>query len=476
MRDAPHTVAPDTAFELARFAAGLNENRVPSHVAGVTKRFVLDAIGVALAGSTAPGCEEAFDVYRNWGGRPEATVFARSASLPAPHAALANAVMLHSRDFDDTHDVAIVHAYASVLPSALATAEAEGDVDGPHLLAAIVAGVEIACRLGLALRHYHGWHNSAVCGVFGAAAAAGRVLQLSEERMRHALGIAYSQAAGNVQCIRDGALTKRMQLGFAAQAGVSAAYLARGGITGTTHTFDGPYGFLRLYDHDAPAGGGSHRLRDDGGAYGAHEVVGDLGERFESANLSMKPYPNSRAVHPAIAGALALRAQMALTGGEVARVTVTVSERTYERVGARYRPEAEAGQVQAQFNLCYGVAVALSKGRVGLADFESERLQDADVLALAEKIDVVRDSSFRENLPVRIVVDTRDGRHGERVERTLEGAPDTPMSRELCEAKFRQCCELAARPFAPLEQDAVIATVDALERVRDVRILARLIA
>jgi 2-methylcitrate dehydratase PrpD len=476
MRDAPHTVASDTAFALATFAAELTGNRVPSQVVATTKRFVLDAIGVALAGSTAPGTGETLEVYRNWGGGPEATVFARGASLPAPHAALVNAVMLHSRDFDDTHDVAIVHAYAAVLPSALAAAEAEGNVDGYRLLAAIVAGVEIACRLGLALRHYHGWHNSAICGVFGAAAAAGRVLQLSGEHMRHALGIAYSQAAGNVQCIRDGALTKRMQLGFAAQAGVSAAYLARAGITGTTNTFDGPYGFLRLYDHDAPAGASSHRLRDDGGAYGAHELVAGLGARFEAANLSMKPYPNSRAIHPAIAGALALRAQLALTGRDIVRVTVAVSQRTYERVGARYRPDFEGGQVQAQFNLRYGVAVALSKGRVGLADFEPDRLQDAEVLALAERVDVVRDSTFRENLPVRIAVETRDGRHAERLETTLEGAPDAPMSRELCEAKFRQCCELAARPFAPLEQDAVIATVDALQSERDVRVLARLLA
>jgi 2-methylcitrate dehydratase PrpD len=475
MRDLPAPALQDTAYPLAKFATEVGDG-LPREVIDTTKRFALDAIGAAIAGSTAEGCDAILQVYRQWGGVPEATVIARGVRLSAPHAALVNAVMLHARDFDDTHDVAIVHAYASVLPSALATAEAAGAIDGRRFIAALVAGAEIACRLGLALRHYHGWHNSAVCGAFGAAAAAGVVLGLTEGEMRHALGIAYSQASGNVQCIRDGALTKRLQLGFAAHAGVSAAYLARAGVTGTRWTFDGPYGFLRVYDHDAPSAPGSLRMRDDGGTYGAHELVADLGTRYESCRLSMKPYPNSRAVHPAIAAALRLRAELSLTADDIARVTVSVSDRTFERVGAPYRPDAADAAVQAQFNVRYGLAVAFANGSVGLRDFESDRLRAPGVVALTERIDVVRDSGFRENLPVRVAIETRDGRRVERLETTLEGAPDAPMTRELRESKLRQCCELAARPFPAGDVAALIDTVERLDDLADIRDLSRLIA
>jgi len=253
-----------------------------------------------LGGSGSPGIDELFGVIARWGGLAESRVLLRRIRLPAPQAALLNASMGHALDFDDTLDTGgSIHPGVSVLGSVLAVCDSLGRVTGRDVLTAVALGLDISCRIALASTLDRGWHRTAAIGVFGATAAAGKLIGLSPEQMLAALGIAYSHAAGNRQCILDGVLTKRMQAGQAAGAGVFSAVLAQTGFTGAQNIFNGRFGFFELYQ---PHGSDASLL------------LRDLGTAFRGEALSYKPYPRGRPLHAAIDAALAARAQLEIEG------------------------------------------------------------------------------------------------------------------------------------------------------------------
>src|SRR3989442_5709662 len=222
----------DPAFTLAAHVCQTTFAALPASAVRATKRDILDTLGAALGGSVAPGVAELTRVVKHWGGREESSVWLLGGRVPAPKAALVNATMGHALDFDDTFDRAgNIHPGISTLAASLAVAEWCGGISGRACVLAVTLGLDVACRVALAATVDRGWHRTAAMGIFGATAAAGKLLGLSVEQMVHAFGIAYSQAAGNRQCIVDGALTKRLQAGQAASSGVFAAGLARGGFS-----------------------------------------------------------------------------------------------------------------------------------------------------------------------------------------------------------------------------------------------------
>ena len=221
---------------------------LPTATRVATCNDVLDTFGCLLGGSGAPGIAELARVIGGWGGAPQSQVMLWQLRLPAPQAAMINASMAHALDFDDTLDHGgSIHPGASVLAASLAVSDMLGGVSGQSCFWRIALGLDVSCRVALASTLDRGWHRTAAMGVFGAAAAAGKLLGLNVEQMVNALGIAFSQAAGNRQCIVDGALTKRLQAGQAASSGVFAALLAREGFTGAHNIFLGRFGFFELY-------------------------------------------------------------------------------------------------------------------------------------------------------------------------------------------------------------------------------------
>ena len=222
--------------------------------------------------------------------------------------------MGHALDFDDTLDTGgSIHPGVSVLGAVLSISDSLGNVTGTELLLAVALGLDVSCRIALASTVDRGWHRTAAMGVFGAAAAAaaGKLLRLRPEQMLAGFGIAYSQAAGNRQCILDGALSKRLQAGQAASAGVFAAVLAQTGFTGARNIFDGRFGFFELYQ---PNGADPSVL------------LRDLGTAYRGEALSYKPYPCGRPLHAAIDAALAARAQLQITRrDDIAAVGVDAS-------------------------------------------------------------------------------------------------------------------------------------------------------
>jgi 2-methylcitrate dehydratase PrpD len=444
----------DPAWPLARHVCGTRYADLPASAIRSARRDILDTFGCMLGGSGSPGVDELCATIGHWGGREESGVLLRGARLPAPQAALLNASMGHALDFDDTLDSGgSIHPGVSVLAAALAVADSVGGVSGRDLLLAVALGLDVSCRIAFASTIDRGWHRTAAIGIFGAAAAAGKLLGLTAEQMLNAFGIAYSHAAGNRQCILDGALTKRLQAGQAANAGVFSAVLARTGFTGAHNIFNGRFGFFELYQ---PTGHDSSLL------------LHDLGSVFCGEALSYKPYPCGRPLHGAIDAALAARATLGITAaGDIAAVTIEADPAghadQFDAGPAKRRPTQV---VEAQFAQPFLVATALVYGKVGIADVDG--LGDDAVRALSDRIA----GAAREERPRRslgITVRRTDGRSVTVEASDPIGSPHKPLSDEQFEAKFRDCAHNAVRPLSEKNVDAALATIARLETLADAR-------
>jgi 2-methylcitrate dehydratase PrpD len=459
----------DFAAEFSDFAAALTLDRLPPEAIEAARRNLLDTLACATAGRSAAGAQEVLELVHAWGGAAQATLWCGTGRVPAPHAAWANGVMAHARDYDDTHDAAVLHAGVSVVPAAIAAAELRGGCSGAELITGIAAGLELVCRLGVATRIgiiESGFIYSSLFGYFGAAAAAARVLGFDAARMLNTLGIAYSQAAGTHQVTRDAALTKRMQPGFAARAAIVAAELARRDVRGAQAVFEGVDGLFPTY------------LR---GRYDAGVLREGLGTRFHFVELSYKPYPCCRFDHTAIDAALAVRAQPGFRADRVRRIRVGVNNQAYQAVCTP--PEiriAPSSTVQAQFSIPYTIACALLRGTVLLGDFTDAALCDGEVLALAGRTECRVDAAIERDWgrgisPTHLVVETSDGLFEARVD-TPRGHPTAPMAPEDFAAKLRDCLAFGGVAWPEDTAGRLTDAVAGIEHLADIRALVAILS
>lgn len=457
----------DVGFKVADYIVKTNYESLPAEVVAVTKKFIIDSIGVGLAGSSVSGNLDIIDLLKQWGGKKESTVLVYGMQIPAPQAAFANSLFIHSPDYDDTFDKTATHANVTSLPSALALAEALHR-SGRDLITAVAVGVDLTCRLALTSHLFHGWHNTTTVGIFGAAAAAAKVLQLDRQQTVNALGIAYSQAAGNRQGREDGAQTKRLQPAFATKAGVTSAFFAKRGVSGAQNIFQGQWGFFRLY-------------RDYSQAYEperwAETLIDGFGARFEGVNLGAKPYPCVRCAHAPIDGALMLATENNIRPEDVAGVTVFTNERVIDTAGKpfviRTNPE-----VDAKFSIPYAVAVALARKKVTLDDFKEETVRNPQLVDLAAKVQVAVGPEFKDSTstmgPIEIQVELRNGTVlTHRVELT-SGHPENPMSDAAMLDKFYDCASHSAKPVSKQKIDQLLQVLTVLETVDDIAGIMRL--
>jgi 2-methylcitrate dehydratase PrpD len=392
-------------------------------------RAVMDALGIAAGGSIAPGVAGSLQAYAAVAGSGSVLVPWWDAATGPADAAMALSLLIHAWDFDDTHDEAVVHACSVALPAAFAAAHAV-DADGIRVLEGFVAGVEVVCRLSLALGPQYGVIRTAGLGSMGAAAAAAVALGLDGAGVRAALSLALPATLSPTtrQVVEDGAISKRHQPGFAARHGVTAAFLARAGIAGPTGWFTGTHGL-------------SAAVTDTAAATRALAAPG-----WEVSRLSMKPYPACRYTHAAVWAALEL------TGGvpgapDVARARVHLPRGSAHLLVAR--PWARRGQplVDAQFSVPWLVGAALHAGRVDLDLLAGPALLDPAVEARALTVDVVQDQDAGEAVmtPVRVVVTDHAG-----VERHLDvldapGSPTQPLGWAELRVKTAGCLRAAGR-------------------------------
>ncbi len=448
------------AERLAAFAHDLTFDRLPPEVVASVRLRVLDVLGLALAGSTEDFAAPVRAALEAWGAHGDCTVVGDKATTAAPLAALANGTLAHGLDFDDTHAASITHVSAVVLPAVLALAESQG-AGGRATITAAVAGYEAIARLGMAAPgafHERGWHATGVCGAFGAALAAGRLLGLDPPRLTAAVGLAGSFASGVQEFLADGSWSKRAHAGWAAHAGVVAATLARGGFTGPGSILEGRFGLYRTFIGQMP----------DAAPFDT------LGARWETLAVGFKPYPCCHYLHAYLDCALALRAAHGLTAGAVERIECLVPAGEVpivcEPAAAKLRPRTP---YDAKFSLPFSVAAALVDGVVGLDTFAPGRLGDERLLSLASRVGyrVDPDSRFPDGFPGWIRVHLADGRVLEAREPDGRGGTRRPLPPAALADKFRAN---AARALSPERIDAVERAALGLDGLEDVGALVRL--
>lgn len=451
-------MSKDPVFAFADHVVDTSFDALPASAIAATKRDLMDTFGCALGGSGAPGIAELLRLQRHWGGRGEAGLLLVGGRLPAPQAAMIHGAMGHALDYDDTLDEGgSIHPGVTVLASTLAMADLLGNVTGKDAILAATLGLDVASRIALAATLDRGWHRTSAIGIFGATAVAGKLLGLSREQLAHAFGIAYSQSAGNRQCIVDGALTKRLQAGQGASSAIFSALLAKEGFTGAEGVFAGRFGFYELYQ---PNG------------FDLAPLLADLGHAWRGEMVSFKPYPCGRPLHAAIDAALALHGGIgaaAIAGVMVSANPATIADQ-FSGVAHKRRPTQI---VQAQFALPFLIASALLRGKVGIAELNA--LDAPDALALSERISAEPVDQAPHGA-ARIIVHLGDGRVLTQDVQSPRGSPARPLTDAERVAKFRDCAAHAVRPIADATVDRAIGMLDALESAPDVAALTRLFA
>ena len=426
---------PSAARRYARFVRDLELDQVPAAIRARAQLLALDTIGSCLASSRQDFGRSALDAAERLGGAPESTLIGARARVGAANAVLANGTLAHGLDFDDTREDAIVHTGSVAVTTALAVGEAT-NASGRATLEALIAGVEVMCRVGLAVPgrfHARHFHPTSLAGSFAAAAVAGKLHRLGEAELVHAFGICGSQAGGIIEYLGDGSWTKRLHPGWAGHAGVVAVRLAKSGFTGPDAVFEGTHGF-----YEAFAGGHDAAKLD--------ALLGTLGREWELGALTFKPYPCGSIAHPYMDCALRLRERHGLRPERIREIHCRTAAgplpRLWEPLDAKRRPP---NGYAAKFSLPYLLAVILIKGRAGLAEFTDEAVADEAVLALAARASYEVDPSIdypRQFIgDVTVVLD--DGRRLHEHQDRPRGGPDFPMSPEEMEAKFRGNAELA---------------------------------
>ena len=429
---------------------------LPPEAVRRVKTFLLDTLGVGIAGSSGAQVSELIEVARGWGAEPEASVLATGERMSAGSAAVVNAYQIHCLEYDCVHERAVLHPMATVLAAVMAWAERESGrgrpVRGEDLIAALAVGIDVSTMLGIATNAGLRFFRPALAGGFGAAAAIANLARMGEAGVKDALGAQYAQASGTLQPHVEGSPMLGMQVGLNARAAICSADLARAGFRGPHDILVGQYGYFRLFeegDHDVEA------------------FVPTLGRDWQVLRMSHKPYPSGRLTHGAIDGLGRLIAEHGFGAGDIAAVRVEVPPLVHRLVGRPVIAEPEANY--AKLCLRHVAGLFLARGGVDVPDFRGEEaLRDADLHRYAALVDVVLDGNPDQNAltPQTIAVTLADGSRHAVTLPEVYGHPDKPLTDEENVAKFRRCAAFSRAPLA--EPDAVIDGVASLEAVEDV--------
>lgn len=443
---------------LAEWVAALREDEIPGEVTSHIKLCLLDTLGCGLFGSTLPWGQTVIRFAQGLGHGEEATVWGDGSRLPAANAALANGTLVHAFEMDDLHASGVLHPGAVSVTAALAAAERRERTGGPpvrggHLLTALVAGYEVAVRIGLASGHAQlrrGFHPAATTGVFGAAAASSRILELDADATQDALGTAGTQASG-LMAAQYGSMVKRMHMGRSAQSGIYGADLAAMGFRGVREVIEAPYGgFITTL------------IGDDSDL---DRITDSLGERYELLGVGLKVYPSCGSSHTTVDALMAIKERCPDLGPEtVESIVVRTTKSTRDHVGWPYVPDTVTS---AQMNLPYTAAALLVDGALTVESFAEGRLRDPRLISLAHKVRVDVDPDLdqlgREHRhAVRVEVSLTDGRRFEDARSHARGTPQVPVPTREIEAKF---LDLAERVVGGDQAATVLRIVHEFDRL-----------
>jgi 2-methylcitrate dehydratase PrpD len=452
---------------LARFAGELRTEDIPAGVLERARYLILDAVGIAWASTHFDFAHRTLSALTELSaGQGSTPVIGLPHRLQARDAMLANGLLVHGLDFDDTHAAGVIHATASCFPSALGVA-ALADLDGRALLTAYVAGMEAATRLGAVAKggfHQVGFHPTGLIGAFGCALVAGRLLGLTDKQLQDAQGISLSVASGSLEFLQDGAWTKRMHPGWAAVAGYTAATMARHGFAGPRQPYEGRFGLF-------PSHLGVLMDKAD-----LSLATQGLGTNWEVPLVCVKPIPACHFTHASADAAAVLGEKHGLKTSQIESVRVLVPAEVVktvcEPVATKQRPQ---NSYDAQFSIPYTVATGLLRGSFGLQHLEEAALQDAEVIGLAHKVkyEVDPNSPFPKYYSGEVIVTTTDGRELRHREEINRGASDRPLSAAEIEKKFMGNATLVT---SAARAQQLLETVLTLDRAPSARAIALALA
>jgi 2-methylcitrate dehydratase PrpD len=459
--------------EVSGFAARVRDGDVKEDILVDARRRVTDIIGISLAASGMDTARIVEDVIQGWGGEGQSGIVGKAGRYPAVSAALMNGTLAHSLDYDDTHLPSVLHPSAAVVPAALAAAEASG-ATGRELLYAVAAGDELVVRVGMAgydpelgnsVFFEKGLHATSIAGTLGAALAAAMVYGLGEEKIGHAIAISASMGAGIIEANRTGGTVKRIHCGWAAHAGVTAAELAAGGLTGPPTAFEGRFGFLQAYLDDRA---------------NADALTQGLGESWELSRVFFKPYPANHFTHAGIDAAIRLREE-GLEVGEIESIELGVASPVLRTIA---QPEDEKARPEtgyaAQFSGPFTVATAFVGGGglgVSLDDFTDEAVRDRVKLDLASRVrcsgDEECDRIFPNQFPAVLRVQLENGETREARVSHNRGGPENPLSDEELETKFHTNATRVLSREGAKDLWTVLQDLENLDRVDEISRLAQ---
>lgn len=415
---------PRAAETFACWAANLQAGDTLEDVTQTLRRTLLDSLGLMVA---ARECDYVQAAISAADGEGPCTAVGHAGGYDALTAALINGTAVHGEDFDDTFEGTPVHVGAVMVPALLAAAEQRG-LKGSDVLCGLAVGSELVCRLALVAptaMHRQGFHPTAICGAFGAAAGVARALALPPEKMTSALGIVGSMASGIIEYLAEGTWTKRLHPGWAAGAGWRAARLAESGFVGPRSVFEGEHGAFHAFAVPQIERDFTH-------------LTEGWGERWEVANLAFKPYACGTMAQPFIDCALKIRGEIS-DPASIESIRAKVGEgtvhRLWEPMAEKIAPSTPYG---AKFSVPYIVAVALVDGDVGLGQFTEQRIADPAVLEFATKVsyEIDPDNEYPRNYTGDLLVTLKDGSELRANQPCLRGGRHSPLSEEELRAKF----------------------------------------
>jgi len=453
------------SLTLAKHIVDTDYDDIPRDVAAVTKRSLLDGIGVILAaGKLGEGCKQFVTLAMEQGGKKESTILGFDAKVPACMAAFANGSMSHALDFEDTHDRALVHPNAAAIPAALAIAESLGNVSGKELMTALALGSDLVARLGLAVKENaveHGWYMPPILEAFGATAAAGKLLKLDAERIRDAFSLTLCQATCSAELIYSShSMIRAIRDAFSAKAGLLSALLAQKGITGFQQPFEGRAGLFNNYSR---------------GKWDPLSLTNGLGKIFEGAHVSFKPWPSCRGTHAYIEATFQILEEHPLKPVEIKEINLTVNSMNKMLCEPLENKKNPATAIEAKFSLPFIVATAIVHGTVTLDHFNPQGLSDPLVLGLARKVSygVDENLSLRQATQGSLRIETQNGRTYSKSSAFPCGHPDNPMSDEAFVSKFMDCARYSAKNFSKRALNKIVALILNLEEIKDISELTK---
>ncbi len=459
---------PDAAIAIAAHLARTRYEDLPASVVDAAKSSILDTLGCVLAGTPCEDVVAIRKVAGAWGGRASSTLIGSGGvKLPAASAVLGNGAAIHQFDFDDTHDVAVMHPSSASLMPALALAEQLGNAGGKAVIAAVALANDLSSRVGLATTGRmwnHPWFRAPVIGLFGATAAAAKVMGASEQQHLHALGLTLPQVSGTWASLHHkGSSVRSIRDGLAYRNGVLAAELAMNGLRGDSEVFDGPYGFYNAF------------FRGD---YERATLLEDLGERYETERISLKPWPCIRHLHTALTAVLELMTKHDLAFDGIQSVMLHLGHINVDRCRPVALGSVPENHIDLAGNMHFAVAAAIRHRGIPLALYHDTALADDVITRAMPKVQWQYDAAL-------------DGHTFEatRVEMTLTngqilaarcdvalGHPGNPMSAGQRIGKFVDCAAAAATPIEKREALQIFDTVAQLDKLATIEPLMRLLA